>query len=141
MQNAVIYARFSCSKQREESIEDQARVCTEAAERDGYRIVKVYADQATSGRTDERPQFKRMLADAERGEWSAVWVYKLDRFARNRFDAATNKARLKRCGVSLLSATEHINDGPDGILMEAVLEGMAEYYSAQLAQNVRRGLV
>lgn len=140
MPNAAIYARFSCSKQREESIEDQVRVCTEAAERDGYHVVKVYADSAVSGKTDQRTQFRRMVADAERGNWSAVYVYKLDRFARNRFDAATNKARLKRCGVSLVSATEHINDGPDGILMEAVLEGMAEYYSAQLAENVKRGM-
>ena len=140
MSNAVIYARFSCSKQREESIEDQVRVCRDAAERAGDTIVAVYADAAQSGRTDERPEFLRMIRDAERGEWSLVYVYKLDRFARNRYDSATYKARLRRCGVSVVSAAESIPDGPDGILLESLYEGMAEYYSANLSQNVRRGM-
>lgn len=140
MSDAVIYARFSCSKQREESIEDQVRVCTEAAQRAGDRIVRVYSDSAMSGKTDERPQFLRMVKDADRGEWSRVYVYKLDRFARNRYDSATYKARLRRCGVAVVSAAESIPDGPDGILLESLYEGMAEYYSANLSQNVKRGM-
>lgn len=81
-----------------------------------------------------------MVRDAERGGWDAVIVYKMDRFARNRFDSAQYKARLKRCGTRLVSATEGIPDGPEGIILDAVLEGMAEYYSANLAQNVLRGM-
>lgn len=137
---SVIYARFSCSKQREESIEDQVRVCTHAARAAGDEIVHVYADSAMSGTTDARPQFRRMVADAAKGSFRRVYVYKLDRFARNRYDAATNRARLRKAGVELVSATEPIPDGPDGILLESLYEGMAEYYSANLAQNVKRGL-
>lgn len=140
MSNAVIYARFSCSKQREESIEDQVRVCRDAAERAGDTIVAVYADAAQSGRTDERPEFLRMVKDSERGGWERVYVYKLDRFARNRYDSATYKSRLRKHGVSVVSAAESIPDGPDGILLESLYEGMAEYYSANLSQNVRRGM-
>lgn len=140
MPNAAIYARFSCSRQRSESIEDQVRVCTAAAEGGGYRVVKVYADQAMSGRTDDRPQFQRMLADSSKGLFDALFVYKTDRFARNRYDSAVNKARLRKNGVKVIAAAESIPDGADGILMEAVLEGMAEYYSAQLSQNIKRGI-
>ena len=140
MANAVIYARFSCSRQREESIEDQVRVCTDAAKSAGDNIVHVYADAAMSGKTDERPQFRRMIADSASGAWSKVYVYKLDRFARNRYDAATNRARLRKNGVTVEPVAEHIPDGAEGILFESILEGMAEYYSAQLAENVRRGI-
>ena len=141
MADAAIYARFSSDKQRSESIEDQVRVCTEEAGRNGDRIVRVYADRATSGTsTDHRAAFAEMVADSARGLFEKVYVYKTDRFARNRYDSAIYKSKLKRNGVRVVSATEHIEDGPDGILLEAVLEGMAEYYSANLAQNVRRGM-
>lgn len=141
MASAVIYARYSSSGQREESIEDQVRVCTQEAERNGDRIVRVYADRATSGTTtNHRAAFAEMVADSARGWFERVYVYKTDRFARNRYDSAIYKTKLKRNGVRVVSATERIEDGPDGILLEAVLEGMAEYYSANLAQNVKRGM-
>ena len=141
MASAVIYARYSSHNQREESIEDQVRVCTEAAARNGDDIVRVYADKAISGTsTDKRAAFAEMIADSARGRWEKVYVYKTDRFARNRYDSAVNKAKLKRNGVRVVSATEGIQDGPDGILLEALLEGMAEYYSANLGENVRRGM-
>lgn len=141
MAKAVIYARYSSHSQREESIEDQVRVCTEVAAREGDDIVRVYADKATSGTsTDKRASFAEMIADSARGDWEKVYVYKTDRFARNRYDSAVNKAKLKRNGVRVVSATESIQDGPDGILLEALLEGMAEYYSANLGENVRRGM-
>lgn len=141
MASAVIYARYSSSGQREESIEDQVRVCTEEARRNGDRIVRVYADRATSGTTtNHRAAFAEMVADSARGWFEKVYVYKTDRFARNRYDSAIYKTKLKRNGVRVVSATERIEDGPDGILLEAVLEGMAEYYSANLAENVKRGL-
>lgn len=138
--NAVIYARYSSAGQREESIEDQVRVCRQAAERDGAEVLRVYHDDATTGRTaDGRAAFLRMVADARRGAFSAVYVYKLDRFARNRYDSAVYKAKLRRFGVELRSATEAVGDGPESILLESMLEGLAEYYSVALAENVRRG--
>lgn len=138
---AAIYARYSYSGQREESIEDQVRLCRAAAEAAGHTVGPVYADRAATGTsTAHRPQFMRMVADAPRGLFEAVYVYKLDRFARNRYDAAVYRAKLKRAGVALRSATERTGDGADGILLESLLEGMAEYYSANLSENVRRGL-
>lgn len=138
--NAVIYARYSSAGQREESIEDQVRVCRQAAERDGAEVVRVYHDDATTGRTaDGRAAFLRMVADARGGAFQAVYVYKLDRFARNRYDSAVYRAKLRRSGVELRSATEAVGDGPESILLESMLEGLAEYYSVALAENVKRG--
>ena len=67
-------------------------------------------------------------------------VWKLDRFARNRYDSARYKTQLKKNGVKLMSATEVISDGPEGIILESVLEGYAEYYSADLSEKVIRGM-
>ena len=93
-----------------------------------------------SGKTDARPEFLRMIEDSGKRQFEAVLVYQLDRFSRNRYDSATYKARLKKNGVRVLSARENISEDASGVLMEAVLEGMAEYYSAELSQKVRRGM-
>ncbi len=140
MENAVIYARYSSERQTEQSIEGQLRVCKEFAEKNDYRIVGKYIDRAVSGKTDNRDEFQRMIKDSAKGAFSFVIVYKLDRFARNRYDSAINKAVLKKNGVKVLSACEQITDTPEGIILESMLEGYAEYYSAELSQKVRRGL-
>lgn len=141
MANAVIYARYSDDKQREESIEDQVRVCREAAKRAGDRIVRTYADRAVSGTAAaQRREFLRMVSDAQRGGFEKVYVYKIDRFARNRYDAAIYRRKLREAGVAIETVAEHIPEGPEGIILEALMEGMAEYYSANLSQNVRRGM-
>ena len=140
MLNARIYARYSSTNQREESIEGQLRACNEYAVRNGLNITGVYADRAISGReADNRTQFQRMIRDAERGTFDVLLLYKLDRFARNRYDAAIYKARMSRAGVKIVSVMESIPDGAEGIILESVLDGFAEYYSANLAENVRRG--
>lgn len=138
--DCVIYARYSSHSQRDASIEQQVEECEAFAKYSGLRVVKIYADRHLSGTTDQRPQFQQMLKDAERSKWSIVLTWKVDRFARNRYDSATYKYRLKRYGVKVIYAKEAIPDGPEGILLEAILEGSAEYYSANLAQNVKRGL-
>lgn len=140
LQDAVIYARYSSHAQKDTSIEDQVTDCEAYAKLNNLRIVKIYADRHLSGTTDKRPQFQQMLKDAAHSHWKYVVVWKTDRFARNRYDSATYKYRLKRYGVRVLSAKESIPEGPEGILLEAVLEGSAEYYSANLAQNIRRGM-
>ena len=82
---AVIYARFSSSKQREASIEDQLRICRQwCADRD-VEVVAEYCDRAASGRTDDRPEFQRMISNA--GEAETVLVYMMDRFCRDVYDA------------------------------------------------------
>lgn len=137
----VIYARFSSDRQRDESIEDQVAVCSKWAAARGLAVVSVYADRAISGTSDERPQFLRMVADAERGAFSAVVVYKLDRFSRDRYDTAIYKKKLQDLGVRVESAMESIPDSPEGLLLESLISGMNEYYVRNLAQNVRRGMM
>ena len=137
--NAVIYARFSSDNQREESIEGQLRECGAFAEKTGLTVIGNYIDRAFSAKTDNRPDFQRMIKDSEKKQFEVIIVWKLDRFARDRYDSAHYKALLKKNGVKVVSATENISDGPNGILLESVLEGMAEYYSAELAEKVIRG--
>ncbi len=138
-EKAVIYTRYSSEKQTEQSIEGQTHVCQEYAAAHNLQVVKIYIDRAKSGRNDNRDDFQKMLADSEKGNFSYVIVYAFDRFARNRFDSAINKARLKKNGVKLISATQAISDSPEGILLESLLEGLDEYYSAELSQKLRRG--
>lgn len=138
--NVVIYARFSSSKQNETSIEAQLKECYSFCERNRYNVIGEYIDKAISGKTDHRPDFQRMIADSNKKNFEGIIVYQLDRFARNRYDSATYKAKLKKNGVRVLSAKENITDDASGILVESVLEGMAEYYSAELSQKVIRNL-
>ena len=140
VKSCVIYARFSSERQRDESIEDQVRVCKMFAKGQGMKVVDVYADRAVSGRTADREAFQRMVADSSDGRFGTVVVYKLDRFARDRFDAALYRHMLRDNGVSLVSAMEQIPDTPEGTILEAVIEGFNEYYSRNLSQNVMRGM-
>ncbi len=135
---AVIYARFSCSKQREASIEDQLRVCTEWCAGHGLAVVATYSDYAVSGRTDRRPEFQRMIANA--GEAEHVVVYMMDRFSRDVYDAPIYKKKLRDMGVKVVSATEAMPDGPEAILIESIFEAMAAMESAHISQRVRRGM-
>lgn len=136
----VIYPRYSSHSQRDVSIDQQIQACRRFAESQGIEIVGIYEDRATTGTNDRRPGFQRMIKDAERGEWQYVIVYTLDRFARDRYDSAVYKRRLKECGVKVLSAMENISDDPTGVLMESLLEGLAEYYSKELSRKIRRGM-
>jgi len=136
---AAIYARYSSDGQREESIEGQLRECNEYAERHNMTIVSTYCDRALSARTDDRPEFQKMIRDSAKKQFDIVLVWKLDRFSRSRFDSATYRAILKRNGAKVVSATENISEGPEGIILEAMLDGISEYYSAELSVKVRRG--
>lgn len=137
---AVIYARYSSDNQREESIEGQIRECTAYAEKNGMTVVKHYIDRAYSAKTANRPEFQQMVKDSEKRLFDVVLVWKIDRFARDRYDAAHYKHILQRNHVKLVSATEPISDTPAGIMMESMLTGMAEYYSAELSEKVVRGM-
>jgi len=139
--NCCLYARYSSHKQNATSIEAQILEITAFAERLGYNIVEQYIDMAISGKSDDRPEFLRMIEDSSKGKFSKIAVYQLDRLARNRYDSAIYKAKLKKNGVKVLSAKENISDDPAGIVMEGVLESMAEYYSAELSQKVNRNML
>ena len=137
--NAVIYVRYSSDSQREESIEGQLRECREYAERNNMTIVGTYIDRALSAKTADRPEFQHMIKDSAKELFEIVLVWKLDRFSRDRYDSAHYKHILKKNGVKVISAKEHISEGPEGIILEAMLEGYAEYYSAELSEKIRRG--
>ena len=136
----ILQAAETLDNQREESIEGQIRECTAYAEKNGITIVKHYIDRAISAKTDNRPEFQQMIKDSDKKLFDIVLVWKLDRFARNRYDSARYKTQLKKNGVKLMSATEVISEGPEGIILESVLEGYAEYYSADLSEKVIRGM-
>ena len=140
MKTAVIYARYSCDAQTEQSIEGQLHVCKEYAEKNDLLVVDEYIDRATTGTNDNRAAFQQMLADSKRRQWSVVIVYKLDRFARNMYESVINRKKLSDNGVGLVSAMENIPDTPEGKLFQAVIEGFNEYYSEDLRQKVNRGL-
>lgn len=127
----VIYARFSSHSQTEQSIEGQLRECYDFARRNDYLVIAEYIDRALTGTTDKRPEFLRMIEDSKKKNFDYVLVYQLDRFARNRYDSANYKAKLKKNGVRVLSAKENITEDASGILVEGMLESMAEYYSVE----------
>ena len=137
---AVIYARYSSDNQREESIEGQLRECTAFADKNGITVLRHYIDRAVSAKTDNRPEFQNMINDSGKKLFDMIIVWKLDRFARNRYDSARYKAQLKKNGVKVVSATEVISDGAEGIILESMLEGFAEYYSVDLSEKVVRGM-
>jgi DNA invertase Pin-like site-specific DNA recombinase len=103
-------------------------------------VIGEYCDRALSGKTDNRPSFQRLIKDSEKHQFEAVIMYTLDRFARNRYDSAIYKARLKKNGVKVYYAKQPMPDTPEGIILESVLEGYAEYYSENLARNIKRGI-
>ncbi len=137
---AAVYARFSSDNQRDESIDAQLRAINEYAKRNDIIVVAEYIDRAKSAMTDNRPEFLTMIKDAKKDLFDVVIVHKLDRFARNRSDSIGYRTELKRSGISLLSVLEYLDDGPESIILESVLEAMAEYYSKNLAREVQKGM-
>lgn len=138
--NAVIYARYSSNSQREESIEGQLEVCYEFAKNNNYTVIQEYIDKAMTGRSDKRPGFLQMIEDSKSRQFEAVLVYQLDRFSRSKRDNVIYKEKLKNNGVKVISARETITDDASGIITQGLLEVMAEYYSVELSQKVKRGM-
>lgn len=136
---AVIYARYSSAGQREVSLDQQEKVCREYAKNNGMVVLRVYSDAAMTGKNDHRPQFQQMIKDSAKHDFTTVIVYATDRFSRKTLDAVVNKERLRANGVRVISATEPISDNPAGVLTEAIFQGLAEYYSLELSQKIRRG--
>lgn len=134
------YARFSSDNQRTESIDAQVRAMNQFCKQNHWQIVATYKDEARSATTDNRPQFQQMINDSSKGIFDIVLVHKLDRFSRDRYDSAIYKKRLKKNNVKLCSVLERIDDSPESIMMESVLEGMAEYYSKNLGREVMKGM-
>ena len=139
---AVAYARYSSAGQRDVSIEQQLADIRAYAEREGYAIVHEYADHARSGfrNVAARSQFQAMIAAAKDGSFDSVLCWKVDRFGRSREDSAIYKGQLSRLGVSVVYVMEPIPTGAAGVLTEGMLEAIAEWYSRNLSENVKRGM-
>lgn len=137
-----LYMRYSSDRQTEQSIEGQLRELISYCKQHHYRIAAIYVDRAVSAHAsmEKRPSFQQMLSDSARAAWKTVLVYKLDRFARNREDAAVARMRLRKNGCNVESAKEGISKNPEGVILESILEGMAEYYSLELSQKITRGM-
>ena len=138
--NCVVYARYSSDNQREESIQGQLRECQAYAEQRGLTVLNTYVDRAKTGKNDNRPAFQQMIADARKNLFDVILVWKLDRFSRDKYDSAHYKYLLKNNNVRVISATEPIDETPEGQLMESIFEGFAAYYVAELAVKINRGL-
>ncbi|MEG2096747.1 MAG: recombinase family protein, partial [Pseudoflavonifractor sp.] len=135
----ITYYRYSSHRQGEQSIEGQRAEAQRWATEHGYTIVHEYIDRAMTGTNDDREQFQQMLKDIEKRTVSVLVLWKVDRMGRNKEEIAFNKYRCKKNGVKVIYTAENIPDTPEGVILESVLEGMAEYYSVQLSQNIRRG--
>ena len=138
-EKGVIYARYSYSGQREESIEGQVRDCKQYAKQCGIDIVGIYTDRAQTATTDRREGFQRMIRDSAKGLFSVVIAWKHDRFARNEDDFPIYRAQLRRNGVRLLYAMEPVAEGASGVLTEGLLVSIAAWYSKDLSEKVLRG--
>ena len=136
----ALYARFSSENQRSESIDAQIRAMKAYCKQNNFVIVETYIDEAKSATTDRRPAFQQMIQDSSTHTFNILLVHKLDRFARNRYDSAVYKRELKKNGVTVYSVLENLDNSPESIMMEAVLEGMSEYYSQNLAREVMKGM-
>ncbi len=138
--NAVAYARFSSDEQRQESITAQVRAIKYYASSYGYDVIHVYADEAKSGRSDKRPQFLKMIEDSKAGKFQAVIVHKYDRFSRSAEDTLFYERTLRLNGAQVISVIEALDSSPEGQLMKQIILGMNQFYSANLAREVMKGL-
>lgn len=139
MRKAAIYARYSSENQRDESIDAQICAIEEYAHKNDIEIVATYIDRAKSATTADRPSFQEMIKMSETGLFDTIIVHKLDRFARSKYDSAIYKQKLKINNVRLISVTENLDGTPESIILESVLEAMAEYYSKNLAREIMKG--
>ena len=139
---AIAYARYSSNNQREESIDAQLRAIREYCEKENIELIEVFTDEAITGKTDDREDFQNMINKLLKGHIQVdyVLVHKFNRFARNKFDSALYKKKLRDIGIRVVSVTQKIDDTPEGELLEGFLETIDQYYSANLAVEVRKGL-
>ena len=141
---AALYARVSSDRQAERdlSIPAQLKALRQYADKNGWKVVEQFIDEAESARTADRPEFQRMMGLSKQKEppFTVILVWKLSRFARNREDSILYKAMLRKHGVSVVSINEHIEDSPSGRMLEGMIEVVDEFYSANLSSDTIRGM-
>ena len=139
----ALYARVSSDRQDVDlSVAAQLRALRDHAEKNGHVVVREYIDEAESGWVDDRPQFNKMIEEARSPDaaFREILVWKFSRFTRKREHAVAYKSMLRRRGVRVVSITENADDTPSGKLLEGIIESVDEFYSENLAEEVRRGM-
>lgn len=137
---AVIYARYSSSKQNDESIEQQVAICQTYAEEHGYKVIQVYADRAVTGTDDKRDAFQRMIHDSELGQFGVILAYKSNRISRDMLQALQYMQLLNGRGIRIVYAREEFDNTASGRFMLRNMMNMNQFYSENLAEDVRRGM-
>lgn len=137
----ALYMRYSSNSQDYgNSIEAQEKALKKYCEDNDYKIVRKYVDRARTGTNDGRESFQKMVDEAKHKEFELVLVHKFDRFARNIGDTYKYRNELLDYGVKVISITEYFGEGAEGELMEGFQAVLAEYYSKNLAREVRKGM-
>ncbi|WP_339245666.1 recombinase family protein [Paenibacillus sp. FSL R10-2796] len=132
MINAVIYISYNSKDQHQQSAEIQSVAIKEYAAQHGYQIIREYRDETRSGTPHNRPQFLQLIKDSAGQGFQKVIVYNLELFSRDRFDASYYKHILKKYGIELIPVMASLDKSPDLIIIESLLEGIAEHYSRNL---------
>ncbi len=140
-ESAAIYARYSSHNQKDASIEQQVEQATKYAAELGLEIVAVYADRAISGKTDRRPNFQRMMRDAESGKFRVLVAWKSNRIGRNMLQAMQNEQRLQDAGISVLYTEEEFDDTAAGRFAARSMMNVNQFYSENMAEDVKRGMI
>lgn len=138
--NVVIYARYSSSAQRGDSIDIQLRECYKYCEEHKYNVVNEYIDEAKTGTDDNRPNFRRMINDSSQKMYERIVVYRFNRFFRDKEQSVLYKGLLRRKGIKVESVHEPITDDPTGVIVESIIEAMDEFYSLELSQKIKNGM-
>lgn len=138
---AIAYYRFSSHSQNDASIDQQRELAHEWADAHGFKIVQEYEDAAISGTTDARPGFQQMLSEVAKIRPHTLIMWKTYRLGRDKYVLAMAKKKIRDAGCEIHLLAENIpTEGPEGVLIEGLMEAMAEYYSRQLSQNIQRGM-
>ena len=138
---AIAYYRFSSHSLKEACIDQQRYLALDWADAHGFKIVQEYVDAAISGTTDARPGFQQMLSEVAKIRPHTLIMWKTDRLGRDKYVLAMAKKKIRDAGCEIHLLAEHIpTEGPEGVLIEGLMEAMAEYYSRQLSQNIQRGM-
>ena len=138
----VIYVRVSSNVQDiKNSIEAQIEECLRYARANNMIVLAIYRDEAFTGTISSRPGFQSLIADATNPdtEFHTILVWKLSRFARNKYDSVTYEYMLEKRGIKVISVTEPMDDSPAGELLRGFIQAIDAYYSSNLSQEVRRG--
>ncbi len=145
--DAVIYLRVSTKEQAQKdeigegySIPAQREACLRYIAERGWNVADEFVDAGESARTADRAMLKAMLRRITWGDVGAVVVHKIDRLARSIEDHVAIRAALRRSGVQLVSVTENIEETASGRLVEGIHALMAEFYSANLSSEIRKGM-